>query len=57
MTCILLLCHVSSSSSLPPGRVDLAIQLYSDLKRWEDARDIAASTTGTDIKDLTREQV
>jgi intraflagellar transport protein 122 len=38
------------------GRVDLAIQLYSDLKRWEDARDIAASTTGTDIKDLTREQ-
>ena len=24
------------------GRVDLAIKLYSDLKRWEDARAIAA---------------
>jgi len=38
------------------GRVDLAIKLYSDLKRWEDARSIAATTSGTDIKDLTREQ-
>jgi len=38
------------------GRVDLAIKLYSDLKRWEDARAIAASTNSADIKDLTREQ-
>mmetsp|Transcript_33085 Transcript_33085/g.104621 ORF Transcript_33085/g.104621 Transcript_33085/m.104621 type:complete len:1177 (+) Transcript_33085:130-3660(+) len=38
------------------GRVDLAIKMFSDLKLWEDARNIANHAQGVDIKDLTREQ-
>lgn len=38
------------------GRTDLAIKMFSDLKRWDDARNIAQQAQGMDIKDLTREQ-
>eukprot|EP00286_Rhodomonas_abbreviata_P000017 CAMPEP_0181288064 /NCGR_PEP_ID=MMETSP1101-20121128/127_1 /TAXON_ID=46948 /ORGANISM="Rhodomonas abbreviata, Strain Caron Lab Isolate" /LENGTH=773 /DNA_ID=CAMNT_0023392149 /DNA_START=76 /DNA_END=2394 /DNA_ORIENTATION=+ len=38
------------------SRPDLAIKMFSDLKRWEDARTYAQQAPGVDIKDLTREQ-
>ena len=39
------------------GRVDLAIKMFSDLKRWDDARFIAGTAQGADVVQLTREQV
>eukprot|EP00282_Hemiselmis_andersenii_P015967 CAMPEP_0114129596 /NCGR_PEP_ID=MMETSP0043_2-20121206/11561_1 /TAXON_ID=464988 /ORGANISM="Hemiselmis andersenii, Strain CCMP644" /LENGTH=1170 /DNA_ID=CAMNT_0001222885 /DNA_START=82 /DNA_END=3591 /DNA_ORIENTATION=- len=38
------------------GRVDLAIKMFSDLKRWDEAKHFASQVQGADVKDLVRHQ-
>lgn len=38
------------------GRVDLAIRMFSDLKRWDEAKHFASQAQGLDVNDLVRHQ-
>ena len=41
---------------LQAGRADLAVKMFTDLKRWDDARFVAGQAQGADVRELTREQ-